>query len=106
MTPLDTEIHHRVSENLVLPDMVNEERPELLFNREFTRMGRFGSIIQATYLSNLVSGHVTGDSQDPVSRDTQARNLDASLHSFCSVLIPPPGKTDDLYDGAFAIRTK
>jgi hypothetical protein len=106
MTPLDTEIHHRVSDNLVLPEMVDEGRPELLFNREFTRIGRFGSIIQATYLSNLVDEHITCDSQDPVSRDTRARNLDDLLHSFCSALIPPPGKTDDQYDGAFAIRTK
>jgi hypothetical protein len=49
-------------------------------------MGRFRGIIQAIYLSSMGSGHIIRDSHGSVSRDSRARNLDATLHSFGSVL--------------------
>jgi hypothetical protein len=103
--PLGNETCCRVSDDLVVPHMVDEGRHDL-FSREFTRMTRFQSTIQATFFSSLVTKHITAGSRDPASRDAEARNLDAALHSFCSALIPPPEKATGRYCGAFGIRTR
>jgi hypothetical protein len=85
--------------------MVKEGRPDVL-NREFTRMSRFESTVQATYLSNLVMKHVAAGAEDRTSREEEFRNLDIALHSFCSALIPPPQKASGRYCGAFGVRTR
>jgi len=46
--PLGNETCCRVSDDLVVPHMVDEGRHDL-FSREFTRMTRFQSAIQATF---------------------------------------------------------
>jgi hypothetical protein len=104
VTPLD-ETCHQVSDGLVLPHMVDEGRHDL-FNREFTRMNHFQSTIQATYLSSLVTNLITAEVKDSTSRDAEIRNLDAALHSFCSALMPSPGKATGQYCGAFGARTR
>jgi hypothetical protein len=96
---------YRVSDDLITPDMVHDGQCEL-FNREFTRMGRFGSTIQATYLSDLVDSHITGDNEYHPSTEIQARKLDAALQSFFTTLIPPPGKADGQYCGSFGVSMK
>ena len=77
----DSKVSYRVSDDLVLPDTIDEGEHGL-FDREFTKMGQFGSTIQATYVSSLVSIHVTSGSDDSVSREAGARKLDIALKSF------------------------
>ena len=101
----DNKVSHRVSDDLILPDMIDEGQPGL-FDREFTKLGHFGSTIQATYLSSLVTSHITSGSDDSVAREAGTRNLDTALNSFTSTLIPPPGKADGRYCGAFGVCTK
>jgi hypothetical protein len=103
--PGDNETCRRVSTDLVLPYMVCEGRPDL-FNRQFTRMTRFQSLIQATYLSSLVTTHINADAEYSPSRDTEVKDLDVALHSFCSALIVPPHQTTGRYCGAYGVRTR
>lgn len=102
---LSDEEYHRVSDDLVLPSMVKEGKPELL-SREFTRMSRFESTVQATYLSSLVMKHINISNDDHILRNKEFRNLDITLHSFCSALIPPPEKATGRYCGSFGVRTR
>ena len=73
-SPHSNEIYY-VSDDLVLPDMADEGE-DALFEREFTKMGRFGSTIQATYVTSLVSIHITSGDESNVSREAEARKLD------------------------------
>ena len=100
----DTETLYPVSTDLITPDMTVYKGAEL-FNREFTRLGNFGSTIQATYLSSLVTRHITDESKCNVSREDEARRLDMALQSFACTLIPPPGMADGQYCGAYGLRT-
>ena len=91
-----------VSDDLILPHMIDEGNVDLL-DRKFTRISPFGSTVQATYISNLVTNHIRNRSGDPVSWETEARCLDAALKAFASSLIPPPGKSIGLYCGAYGV---
>lgn len=102
LAPGDTKTSHPVSTDLVTPD--NTGGGTELFNREFTRLGNFGSTIQATYLSSLVTDHIT-ENKGYEMREAEARKLDAALQSFACTLIPPPGKADGRYCGAYGLRT-
>ena len=103
-SPHSNEIYY-VSDDLVLPDMADEGE-DALFEREFRKMGRFGSTIQATYVSSLVSIHITSGDESNVSREAEARKLDIALQSFFLTLIPPPGKAVDIYCGPFGLLIK
>ena len=103
--PSDDGTCRRVSTDLVLPYMALEGRPGI-FSRKFTRMTRFQSVIQATYLSSLVTNHITACLEHSPSRDIEVQNLDAALHSFCSALIPPPNQGIDRYCGAYGVRSR
>ena len=100
----DRETLYPVSTDLITPDMTAYEGAEL-FSREFTRLGNFGSTIQATYLSSLVTRHITDESKCHASREDEARKLDTALQSFACTLIPPPGMADGQYCGAYGLRT-
>lgn len=103
--PEDSGTPRRVSTDLVLPHMVLDGRPDL-FKRQFTRMSKFQSAIQATYLLGLVNNHIMASHEDILWRDNEAQDIDVALHSFCSALIPPPEFTDGCYCGAYGVRTK
>jgi hypothetical protein len=105
VTPDGSSALYRVSDDLITPDMVHDGQCGL-FNRKFTRMGRFGSTIQAAYLSDLVDSHIAGGNEDHPSKEAQARKLDAALQSFFSTLLPPPGKADGQYCGSFGVSTR
>jgi hypothetical protein len=103
LVPNGNETSYPVSTDLVVPDMIGSGTE--LFNREFTRLGTFGSTIQATYLSSLLNSHITNTSKDYASKDADARRLEAALQSFGCTLIPPPGMADGAYCGAYGLRT-
>ena len=104
LVPGDSETTCTVSTDLITPDMTVYEGSEL-FNREFTRLGNFGSTIQATYLSSLVTRHITEDSKFDATREVETKKLDTAPQSFACTLIPPPGMADGAYCGAFGLRT-
>jgi hypothetical protein len=102
--PGDNGIHRRVSTDLVLPYMVLGGRSDL-FKRQFTRLSKFQSVIQATYLLGLVNSHIMASHDDILWRDNEAQDIDVALHSFCSTLIPPPEYTGSRYCGAYGMRS-
>jgi hypothetical protein len=104
LIPGDNATSHPVSTDLITPDMTVESEIEL-FNRPFTKLGNFGSTIQATYLTSLVTHHTTSSHPSLESREEEAKKLDAALQSFACTLIPPPGRADGQYCGAYGLRS-
>jgi hypothetical protein len=76
------------------------------FEREFTRLGYFASTVQATYLSSLVAQHIRSTDRDPDARREDTIKLDRALQSFAFTMIPPPGRAEGAYCGAYWMRTK
>ena len=103
LVPNENGESYPVSTDLVTPNLTDGQIE--LFNREFTRLGNFGSTIQACYLSTLVTAHITNTCTIPEDKQEEARKLDTALQSFGCVLIPPPGMAVGSYCGAYGLRT-
>jgi hypothetical protein len=102
--PISTqdETPHIVSDGLILPHIVGAGNLDL-FNSGFTMISPFGSTVQATYISSLVTEHIRNYDKDPISWETEAQQLDLTIQSFCSNLIPHPGKSVGQYCSTFGI---
>ena len=105
MTSPADERGHTVGYNLFLAEDIERNGNSELRTSSFTTLSPFAAIIQATYLSSLVTQHVFHGAKDPVTRRSDSTRLDLNLAAYAGALIPPPGKAAGHFCGAYGIRT-
>ena len=97
------EVSYPVSTDLITPDMTDSGIES--FDRRFTRLGNFGSTIQATCLSSILTRHITNTSKSYEEKEKESMKIDIALQSFGCTLMPPPGMANDTYCGAYSLQS-